>query len=291
MSRSSLLCPGFSRTARSRWTNEQPAERSCDPPPGAKLVVEIQSVLTARTGTSHKASHKATGCPLCVNPGLADRAPQCPVKVGSCSHMRPRSRLLAKKRLPTIREGPEEPPQDRACLSSEDYLLSIRELARPAFPLREQDRDVPPPCRPPTPAPAVATATPDPLEYLYGCRDGPASSREQRGGARPGSRPLPRSHSFPRLCLPRHAPRKGSCPEIRLADAPGPAPSGGSPQKKPGEAEPGETRGGGAPAGERKNCSGPADTHSLISSWISDCRSAWHEARSRACMLPTIAEI
>lgn len=30
---------------------------------------------------------------------------------------------------------------------------------------------------------------------------------------------------------------------------------------------------------------------SFISQWISDCRSAWREARSRACMLPAIAEI
>lgn len=30
---------------------------------------------------------------------------------------------------------------------------------------------------------------------------------------------------------------------------------------------------------------------SLISQWISDCRSAWREARMRACMLPAITEI
>lgn len=271
--------------------------------------------------------------------------------------MRPRSRLLAKKRLPTIREGNEELLQDmnqanschapRDGLSSEDYLLSIRQLARPAFPLREQDRDIltlgqlealkpslrlprlPPPTRPPTPAArgcvgpreederkeraesrapsTVATATraaPDPLEYLYGCRDAPTpptremEGRLSEGGARLGPRPLPRSQSFPRLCSPRHAHRKGSCPEIRLADAPlGEEPMGGSPERKPsvvalpaqGEQE--ETTGRGAPAGERKNCSGPVDRHSMISSWIADCRSAWHEARMRACLLPTIAEI
>ncbi|KAF7650588.1 hypothetical protein LDENG_00123440 [Lucifuga dentata] len=35
----------------------------------------------------------------------------------------------------------------------------------------------------------------------------------------------------------------------------------------------------------------PTIKHSLISQWISDCRSAWKESRVRACMLPAIAEI
>ncbi|XP_064181500.1 uncharacterized protein si:dkeyp-72g9.4 [Anguilla rostrata] len=299
--------------------------------------------------------------------------------------MRPRSRLLAKKRLPTIREGHEELLQDmnqanschapRRGLSSEDYLLSICQLARPAFPLREPDRDIltlgqlealkpgrRPPRLPAPPRPLTPTtrsggvggggyreeeeekeraephalpggvaasqsrgrgngcrATPDPLEVLYGGRrDGPASSTcvardtegrlseggvpEKRGARGPGSRPLPRSQSFPRLCSPRHAHRKSSCPEIRLADMPlapapsGDQPTGGSPGKKPSvttlstEGDQ-EMTGRCSPTGQRENCSGPADKQSMISSWIADCRNAWHEARMRACMLPTIAEI
>ncbi|KAK9517997.1 hypothetical protein VZT92_023326 [Zoarces viviparus] len=40
--------------------------------------------------------------------------------------------------------------------------------------------------------------------------------------------------------------------------------------------------------GERQS---PTIKRSLISQWLSDCRSAWREARVRACMLPAIAEI
>ncbi|KAJ8337554.1 hypothetical protein SKAU_G00365200 [Synaphobranchus kaupii] len=278
--------------------------------------------------------------------------------------MRPRSRLLAKKRLPTIREGYEELLQDmnqvnsyhaapchaqRDGLSTEDYLLSICQLARPAFPLREQDRDIltlgqlealkpglrlprlPTPTRPLTPTARSCSyreeektekagsralhggngSRADPLEYLYGRRDTPASSTcvymdtegrlsedPEKGGASPGSRP--RSQSFPRLCSPRHAHRKSSCPEIRLADTPSPAPLGNRPcpsnGKKPSATTlPSESdqemMGWCSPAGERKNCNGGADKHSVISSWIADCRTAWHEAKMKACMLPTIAEI
>lgn len=72
--------------------------------------------------------------------------------------MRPRSRLLAKRGLPTIREGYEEMVQDMnqansqhhtlppcaqpQSLSTQDYLLSICQLARPTFPLREPDWDI-----------------------------------------------------------------------------------------------------------------------------------------------------
>ncbi|KAG7465166.1 hypothetical protein MATL_G00173400 [Megalops atlanticus] len=217
--------------------------------------------------------------------------------------MRPRSRLLAKKRLPTIREGYEELLQDmnqansyhapchahHDVLSSEDYLRSICQLARPTFPLQEPDSDIltlgqlealkpslrlpriSTPARPLTPTarscgrreeqqrrdkPGCSVLShivalpdgvtphlgkdgchgaPDPLEYLYGHRSGPASSTclgqdakgrlgqgevPGEGGARPGSRPLPRAHSFPRLCSPRHTWRKSSCPEISLEDSP-----------------------------------------------------------------------
>lgn len=65
--------------------------------------------------------------------------------------MRPRSRLLSKRRLllPTIREGTEEAVKDlneantlhisghAQPVSSEDYLLSICHLAHPTFPTRD----------------------------------------------------------------------------------------------------------------------------------------------------------
>ncbi|XP_056588048.1 uncharacterized protein si:dkeyp-72g9.4 [Triplophysa dalaica] len=61
--------------------------------------------------------------------------------------MRPRSRLLAKRGLPTIREGYEELVQDLNQTNSQhtttqDYFLSICHLARPTFPLHEPDYDI-----------------------------------------------------------------------------------------------------------------------------------------------------
>ncbi|KAM4732414.1 uncharacterized protein FYW61_008181 [Anableps anableps] len=43
--------------------------------------------------------------------------------------------------------------------------------------------------------------------------------------------------------------------------------------------------------GEKGKSLNPAIQQSFISQWISDCRSAWREARLRACMLPAIAEV
>ncbi|KAJ7996440.1 hypothetical protein DPEC_G00237100 [Dallia pectoralis] len=70
--------------------------------------------------------------------------------------MRPRSRPLAKRGLPTIREGYEElvqdmnqansrhlPPNGQAqSLSTHDYFLSICQLARPTFPQTEPNCDI-----------------------------------------------------------------------------------------------------------------------------------------------------
>lgn len=69
--------------------------------------------------------------------------------------MRPRSKLLSKRRLvlPTIREGTEETVRDLneanslhiaghgQAVSSEDYLLSICHLAHPTFPTRDVSQD------------------------------------------------------------------------------------------------------------------------------------------------------
>ncbi|XP_035382639.1 predicted GPI-anchored protein 58 [Electrophorus electricus] len=264
--------------------------------------------------------------------------------------MRPRSRLLAKRGLPTIREGYEELVQDlnqtnSQHTSTQDYFHSICQLARPTFPLREPDCDIlsigtldsPKPClRPPRlrqplrlpPPPAAASAgnpvaqppggeeeepagpasresspaqgpeqggaegpgSADPLEYLYGHR-APAARR--------GSIPPPRrarSDSFPRLGSAPDAQRKGSCPELRLAE-PGLPPAivlQRSPlSRKKLEDGPAAVRGGkldGAPAGWRGRSGRCMDKQTMVSHWIAECRSAWREARIRACMLPAIAE-
>ncbi|KPP57159.1 hypothetical protein Z043_125144 [Scleropages formosus] len=248
--------------------------------------------------------------------------------------MRPRSRLLAKKRLPTIREGSEELLQDmnqtnscrspgaghQEALSSEAYLQSICQLARPAFPVREPDRDILAlgsldqlkpgvPTWPPSPvtrrythrdgqpghgvgAQSLSdTGAPDPLEYLYGHRN--TSSQDARGkqplpprggGATTESRCLVRANSFPRLSSPRHTQRKSSCPELSLRDACGPVAASAEPRSPPKSSRR-------PPTGGKEKCGASADRQSMISHWMADCRSAWREARMRSCMLPAIAEI
>ncbi|XP_041800598.1 uncharacterized protein si:dkeyp-72g9.4 [Chelmon rostratus] len=254
--------------------------------------------------------------------------------------MRPRSRLLSKRRLllPTIREGTEETVRDLneantlhiaghgQAVSSEDYFLSICHLAHPTFPTRQLD--------------AVhqrmrlsqLSGTPsgtfefssmeeahasnvqlgeekeldgelkfgnsDPLEYLYGhqnnvsggVRRAFAEGRfiRQHGSIWEGQA-RPRAHSIPCASgpdLPRR--RKSSCPELHTSadtSVPNVSPKHSLTRL--------EARGRGGPTdtgaeGEREN---PTVKQSLISQWISDCRSAWRETRVRACMLPTIAEI
>ncbi|KAL4631332.1 protein DEPP-like [Arapaima gigas] len=250
--------------------------------------------------------------------------------------MRPRSRLLVKKRLPTIREGSEEMLQDmnqvNSChspnpghpeaLSSEAYLQSICQLAQPAFPLREPDRDILAlgsldlnGLRPGAPNLSVApvarrythtdgqpghspntrslsdAGAPDPLEYLYGHQTGPSQDAigklplpPRQGGAPTETRSLVRANSFPHLSSPRHTQRKSSCPELSLRDTCGLASSSTEPRRPPLPAS-------SAHAGGREKCGTSMDRQSVISHWMADCRSAWREARMRSCMLPAIAEI
>ncbi|XP_017279562.1 uncharacterized protein si:dkeyp-72g9.4 isoform X2 [Kryptolebias marmoratus] len=238
--------------------------------------------------------------------------------------MRPRSRLPTKRRilLPTITEGTEETARDwndpstfqlgdgSQGVSSEDYLLSICHLARPTFPTREgspehlhaQQQDaVQQRLRP---SRVITLTSPDfdlkeeqedgkelngrlmrwnsdPLEFLYGDQNnlfalsgsvGKAFVRG-RSARQHGSEARVKASSPDFPCQ-----RKGSCPEI-VAGANPPVPNG-SPQHSSFRSEVRRV----CPEGERLK-------QSFISQWISDCRSAWREARVRACMLPAIAEV
>ncbi|XP_070818935.1 uncharacterized protein [Chaetodon trifascialis] len=262
--------------------------------------------------------------------------------------MRPRSRLLSKRRLllPTIREGTEETVRDlneantlhiaghSQAVSSEDYLLSICHLAHPTFPSRDTS-----PCNihtrqldtvhqrmrlsrlSGTPSDTFEFSSTeeahansmqqgeekdlngelnfgnsDPLEYLYGhqnnlsggVRGAFAEGRfiRQHGSIWEGQA-RPRAHSIPRASSPDPpCQRKSSCPELHTsADTSVP----NSP--KHSLTRLGARRGGPADRGAEGQKENPTAKQSLISQWISDCRLAWREARVRACMLPTIAEI
>ncbi|XP_030636880.1 uncharacterized protein LOC115817875 [Chanos chanos] len=266
--------------------------------------------------------------------------------------MRPRSRLLAKRGLPTIREGSEELVQDlnqtnSQHTSTQDYFLSICQLARPTFPLHEPDCDIlsinpldsPKPClrlhrlrQPPRPlTPAACTSTQvcvatenekeageksshleqasigashsntaagagsaDPLEFLYSHNGAAAFSRRATVPVRRA-----RSESFPRPCSSPDAPRKSSCPEICLID-PAPALVQRSPLNKKKldnsnsgvrrNSTPAQCKLDSAPAGWKEKSGHCTDKQTIVSHWIAECRTAWKEARIRACMLPAIAE-
>ncbi|KAM6923603.1 uncharacterized protein FYW49_006072 [Xenentodon cancila] len=262
--------------------------------------------------------------------------------------MRPRSRLLSKRRLtlPTIKEGAEETVRDlneantlllsehSQDVSSEDYLLSICHLARPTFPVRDvspdgfhtrQQNTVQHRLRP---SRLIRTTlntfdfnlkekpqtdsvpqdekkelneellygNSDPLEYLYGHQNNfSALSGTVEGKFARQHRSVWRSQARDRANSIPHASnvdfplqRKSSCPELQTntnISAPNVSPKHsffGS--EVIGRACPADT----GAEGERLN---PVLKHSLISRWISDCRSAWREARLKACVLPAIAEV
>ncbi|KAM8908984.1 uncharacterized protein AB9W97_006062 isoform 1-T2 [Spinachia spinachia] len=204
--------------------------------------------------------------------------------------MRPPSRRLSKRGLvlPTIREGAEESLRDLneanvLHASSEDYLLSICHLASPTFPSRHTSPDSLHPVqlealnqrlsrlRDPT-SEASRTRRPkeihpngelvfgnrDPLEHLYGHQEAPS------GGVRGAFVPHASTPDLPEL----HSSTDASAPSRSSSRS--------------------ETRRESAEDGQRP---GPAIKPSLIAQWLSDCRSAWREARVRACMLPAIAEM
>lgn len=140
----------------------------------------------------------------------------------------------------------------------------------------------------------------DPLEYLYGHQSNPAHSPCQSGGARRAfvERRIKRKNggglegqarSWARSASSPDHPcqRKSSCPELHTsAHAPFEDVA-----TKHCLSKPEAGRGGTVDRGTEGESHIPTIKHSLISQWISDCRSAWREARVRACLLPAIAEI
>ncbi len=260
--------------------------------------------------------------------------------------MRPRSRLLSKRRLllPTIREGTEETLKDLSeantlhitadsqAVSSEDYLLSICHLAHPTFPIRDvsqysiQTRQLDAVHQRLRPSGTLSGTfefnsteeahainmqqeegkeldgelmfgNSDPLEYLYGHQNNLSGGMRralvegrfirQHGSIWEGQA-RSRAHSIPRALspdLPRQ--RKSSCSELHTStdtSIPNISPKHSQSRLEVMRGSPAD-RGA---EGERQN---PSVKQSLISQWITDCKSVWREARVRACMLPTIAEI
>ncbi|XP_066502299.1 uncharacterized protein si:dkeyp-72g9.4 [Hoplias malabaricus] len=255
--------------------------------------------------------------------------------------MRPRSRLLAKRGLPTIREGYEELVQDlnqtnSQHTSTQDYFHSICQLARPAFPLPEPDRDIlslgtldsPKAClrlhrlrQPLSLSLPLSLQLQQPLasssgtptvqqreevepERAQDSEQGGQSGRDRPGSADPleylyshGGAAAAASASSTRRGRP-DGQRKNSCPELLgLAEnVPSPIVLQRSPvsRKKLDDGVRSSIPANkldGAPAGWRGKSSGRGmDKQTMVSHWIAECRSAWREARIRACMLPAIAE-
>ncbi|XP_066573034.1 uncharacterized protein LOC136763159 [Amia ocellicauda] len=135
---------------------------------------------------------------------------------------------------------------------------------------------------------------------------------------------LPRANSFPRLCSPRLRQRKSSCPELHSSgSASEETLSNGNSictnpsaqacphppkEKKPSAVKPHPRRSSiifkpnsslletkcNPSTGREESINshfGQTDKQTMISNWITDCKSAWREARIRACMLPAIAEM
>lgn len=133
----------------------------------------------------------------------------------------------------------------------------------------------------------------DPLEYLYGHQSNLSGGvqraiTEGRFIGRHGSlwegqaRPRPRIPRASSPDLPRQ--RKSNFPELHTNTSfPNSSPKHSLVRS---EARRGSPADRGA-EGEKQT----ANKQSLISQWISDCRSVWREARARACMLPAIAEV
>lgn len=232
--------------------------------------------------------------------------------------------------LPTIREGTEETLRDLneantlhiavqgQAVSSEDYLLSICHLAHPTFPNVSPDNiqldAVHQRLRLSRLGGTTSTTfgfnptekreerglngepmfgNSDPLEYLYGHQNNlPGGVRRafvegrfirQHGSLWEGQGARSRAHSIPRASSPeRPRQRKSSCPELHTST------NTSIPDVSTKHSFSRMEARNGSQGAEGQS---PTIKQSLISQWISDCRSAWREARVRACMLPAIAEI
>lgn len=244
--------------------------------------------------------------------------------------MRPRSRLLSKRRLllPTITEGTEESLKDlneaharhntghSKSVSSEDYFLSICHLAHPTFPTSDVS-----PCnehsgqvdqrvrlsRSPSGNfqlyhtdrktgdmkqhgekeldASLMFGNFDPLEYIYGHQNLSGGVVVEGRFIKPNEvlwegQARSRAHSIPRASSPDLSrQRKSSSPELHTST------DTSFPKSSPKHRTAKSNTRKGDKGGQNPN------KQSLISQWISDCRSAWREARARACMLPAIAEV
>ncbi|XP_041847151.1 uncharacterized protein si:dkeyp-72g9.4 [Melanotaenia boesemani] len=140
----------------------------------------------------------------------------------------------------------------------------------------------------------------DPLEYLYGHQNNLSTLSgsvrkafvEERFVRQHGSvwesQARPRTNSIPLASVPDcPSRRKSSCPEIHTntkISIPNVSPKHSLSMSEAMRVCPVDQ------GAERERLS-PVLKQSLISQWISDCRSAWREARVRACMLPAIAEV
>ncbi|XP_042349774.1 uncharacterized protein si:dkeyp-72g9.4 [Plectropomus leopardus] len=220
-------------------------------------------------------------------------------------------------------------PSHSQAVSSEEYLLSICHLAHPTFPTRDASQDyihtrqmdaghqrlrlsrlsgtTLTTCEISPTEEAINKqhvkekelngklmfGNTDPLEYLYGHQNNPSGGVRravvegrfirQHGNIWEGTA-RSRAHSIPRASspdLPRQ--RKSSCPELHTSTNTSIANI--SPKHSFAR------RGSPADRGAEGETQNPTIKQSIISQWISECRSAWREARVRACMLPAIAEI
>lgn len=197
-------------------------------------------------------------------------------------------------------------------VTSEDYLLSICHLAHPTFPIREvsptrrhsrqvdaanprlrltrlgsptdeSERPIPQEDER-EPGGSLVFGNSDPLEYIYGHQEALSGGVIVEGkfvkprGSLWEGRPRSRAYSIPRASSPELPRQRNSIPELHSNTSL----SRSSPKHSVARAE-------ARRAGDR----GAQDPNkqSLISQWISECRSAWREARARACMLPAIAEV
>ncbi|XP_041078898.1 uncharacterized protein si:dkeyp-72g9.4 [Polyodon spathula] len=163
---------------------------------------------------------------------------------------------------------------------------------------------------------------PDPLEQLYGHRD-TFHLKDSKGQSRFSKTTrehvitMPRKNSCPELTLEAQtnldsqcAPGTPSNKETSSANLPGqvwpcPPKENNLKERNPKTnsrrhhslvkiPEELKTKGSSAAVSEENLCSSQSEfpeKHGMIYNWITDCRSAWKEARVTACMLPAIAEM